>query len=117
MSAAVKMLDIKCRHGASVSLVDDMSNFIQELLPDNNKMPTDFANIKKLVKGLGLPVEVIECCHNNCMIYWGQDVELTECKVSSHPRWKPHTKKSKVKRRVNVPYKKMFYFPLTPRLQ
>ena len=117
LSAAVKMLDIKCRHGASVSLVDDMSNFIQELLPDNNKMPTDFANIKKLVKGLGLPVEVIECCSNNCMIYWGQDVDLTECKVCSHPRWKPHTKKSTGRRRVNVPYKKMFYFSLIPRLQ
>ena len=51
------------------------------------------------------------------MIYWGQDVELTECKVCSHPRWKPNKKTSAVKRRVKVPYKKMFYFPLTPRLQ
>ncbi|XP_055961834.1 uncharacterized protein LOC126681490 [Mercurialis annua] len=80
-------------------------------------MPNFFVNIKKLVKGLGLPVEVIDCCFHNCMIYWGADEDLTHCKVCTFPRWKPVTKSNSAKRRANVPYKKMFYFPLTPRLQ
>ncbi|XP_050238349.1 uncharacterized protein LOC126687835 [Mercurialis annua] len=101
----------------SISLIDDTCRLLQELLPENNKMPKFFANIKKLVKGLGLPVEVIECCLHNCMIYWGADEDLTHYKVCTFPRWKPVTKSNSAKRRANVPYKKMFYFPLTPRLQ
>ncbi|XP_050222508.2 uncharacterized protein LOC126672598 [Mercurialis annua] len=117
LSASVEILDIKCRHQGSISLIDDTCRLLQELLPENNKMPKFFANIKKLVKGLGLPVEVIECCLHNCMIYWGEDEDLTHCKVCTFPRWKPVTKSNSAKRRANVPYKKMFYFPLTPRLQ
>ncbi|XP_055960661.1 uncharacterized protein LOC126668629 [Mercurialis annua] len=117
LSAAVKMLDIKCRHSVSVALVDDVTEFIQELLPDENKMPKNFAEIKKMVRGLGLPVEVIDCCLRNCMIYWGSDADLTRCKICDHERWKPPPKGNSVKRRVNVPYRKMFYFPITPRLQ
>ncbi|XP_055962322.1 uncharacterized protein LOC126687685 [Mercurialis annua] len=117
LSAAAKMLDIKCRHSGSVALVDDVTEFIQELLPEDNKMPKNFAEIKKIVRGLGLPVEVIDCCFRNCMIYWGSDAELTRCKICDHERWKPPPKGNSVKRRVNVPYRKMFYFPITLRLQ
>ncbi|XP_050222376.1 uncharacterized protein LOC126672469 [Mercurialis annua] len=117
LSAAVKMLDIKCRHSGSVALVDDVTEFIQELLPEENKMPKNFAEIKKMVRGLGLPVEVIDCCLRNCMIYWGSDADLMRCKICDHERWKPPPKGNSVKRRVNVPYRKMFYFPITPRLQ
>ncbi|XP_055960074.1 uncharacterized protein LOC130014948 [Mercurialis annua] len=80
-SASAKVMEIKCRHKDSVALVDDVCRLIQELLPEDNKMPTNFAKIKKLVRGLGLPVEVIDCCFYNCMIYWGEDAGLTHCKV------------------------------------
>ncbi|XP_050207362.1 uncharacterized protein LOC126656787 [Mercurialis annua] len=80
-------------------------------------MPKNFAEIKKMVRGLGLPVEVIDCCFRNCMIFWGSDAELTRCKICDHELWKRPPKGNSVKRRVNVPYRKMFYFPITPRLQ
>lgn len=116
LSAAVRMLDIKCRHQASEGLFNDVSEFIQELLPEDNLMAKDFYDTKKLVKGLGLPVEVIDCCYHNCMIYWGDDSALTQCKVCHFPRWKTSSRGS-ARRRVNVPYRKMHYFPITPRLQ
>ena len=49
------------------------------------------------------------------MIYWGEDSELENCKFYAHSRFKPPRRGSGA--RVNVPLKKMFYFPLTPRLQ
>ncbi|XP_050238139.1 uncharacterized protein LOC126687627 [Mercurialis annua] len=116
-SASAKVMEIKCRHKGSVALVDDICGFIQELLPEDNKMPTNFAKIKKLVKGLGLPVEVIDCSFYNCMIYWGEDADLTHCKVCNYARWKPVTHGKSAKRKANVPYSKMFYFPITLRLQ
>ncbi|XP_050207513.1 uncharacterized protein LOC126656931 [Mercurialis annua] len=116
-SASANVMEIKCRHKGSVALVDDVCRLIQELLPEDNKMPTNFAKIKKLVKGLGLPVEVIDYCFYNCMICWGEDEGLTHCKVCNYVRWKPVTHGKSAKRKANVPYSKMFYFPITPRLQ
>ena len=42
-------------------------------------MTNSFYNKKKLMQGLGLPVEKIHCCNNRCMIYWGKDNELISC--------------------------------------
>ena len=47
------------------------------------------------------------------MIYWGDDSELTQCKFCDHARYRPQS----INRQKVVPYKKMYYFPLTPRLQ
>ncbi|XP_055960094.1 uncharacterized protein LOC126661596 [Mercurialis annua] len=117
LSAAVKFLEFKCRFQASDGLMNEMSEFVHQLLPKDNKLAKNSYNIKKLVRGLGLPVEVIDCCKNMCMIYWGDDAGLTLRKVCGHDRWKPATAGNSKRRKTNVPYKKMHYFPLTPRLQ
>ena len=51
-------------------------------------MVANFYRTKKLVQGLGLPIEKIDCCKNSCMIYYGEDVLLTSCKFCNHPRFK-----------------------------
>ncbi|KAL4367573.1 hypothetical protein GQ457_05G029620 [Hibiscus cannabinus] len=51
---------------------------------------------------------------NGCMIYWGCDSELSECKFWGHPRYKDNAGEGSSNRKA---YKKMYYFPLTPRLQ
>ena len=112
-------LEIKCRHRCSQAWFDDMSNFIQELLPQDNLMPLDFYSTKKLVRGLGLPVQVINCCVNNCMIYWGDESDLNSCKKCGHARYKQKVRGSGNRlyiRKLKVSYKKMHYFPITPRL-
>ena len=50
------------------------------------------------------------------MIYWGEDSELSSCKFCQHPRFKT-SRRGSHKQKTNVPFKKMYYFPLTPRLQ
>ena len=72
-------------------------------------MVANFYSTKKLVQGLGLPVEKIYCCKNSCMIYWGEDVDLTSCKCCNHPRFK--NKRGLGKPNKNVPHNMMYYFP------
>ncbi|XP_060182337.1 uncharacterized protein LOC132612000 [Lycium barbarum] len=79
-------------------------------------MTDSFYSTKKLMRGLGLPVEKIDCCKNSCMIYWREDSELVNCKFCAHPRFKI-SKHRRSKQQTNIPYKQMSYFPLTPRLQ
>ena len=78
-------------------------------------MTDSIYSTKQLMQGLGLPIEKIHCCINGCMIYWGEDSELISFKFCNHPRYKRHHRSNRQK--TNVPHKKMYYFPLTPRLQ
>ncbi|XP_073133636.1 uncharacterized protein [Henckelia pumila] len=93
-----------------------MCQLMSELCPANNHMPPSFYWTKKLIKDLGLPVEKIDACSNNCMIYWGTDSDLTECKICEHPRYKPSRRRGSRTPNKQTPYKRMYYFPITPRL-
>ena len=97
LSATAKLLNIKADHGLSERCYDSISGFVGEVLPEGNKMPKNFYETKKLVQGLGLPVEVIHCCLNGCMIYWGDDVELLNCKFFGELRYKTIGKSRKAK--------------------
>ncbi|KAJ8755630.1 hypothetical protein K2173_022225 [Erythroxylum novogranatense] len=74
----------------------------------------DFYSMKKLIRALGLPVEKIDCCRIRCMLYWGDDMNLEQCKFCGQDRFKPRKRSTKQKL---VPWKRMYYFPVTPRLQ
>jgi hypothetical protein len=65
------------------------------------------------MKPLGLGYQKIDMCHNFCMLYYLGNAELTECMTYGHSRYKPRTGRGK----TLVAYKKLRYFPITPRLQ
>ena len=69
LSAAARCLSIKSNHHLSEKCYDEFVGFVKEVLPEDNKMVDSFYNTKKLVQGLGLPVEKIDCCQNGCMIF------------------------------------------------
>ncbi|XP_023745410.2 uncharacterized protein LOC111893554 [Lactuca sativa] len=69
---------------------------------------------KKLTQALGLPVELIDTCRSGCMIYWRGDKDLDWCKFCNALRYKKSRSSST---RSRIPFKRMHYFPLTPRLK
>ena len=111
------MLNIKAEHRLSEKAFDSVAGLIKEILPHDNVVPDSFYSTKKLMRGLGLPVNKIDCCLNNCMIYWGEDSELRWCKICGQSRFKNGEGGASSSRRKSVPYKRMHYFPLTPCLQ
>ncbi|KAM3303419.1 hypothetical protein P3S67_014449 [Capsicum chacoense] len=82
----------------------------------DNIMIDSFYSTKKLMRGLGLPVEKIDCCKNGCTLYWREDSELFNCKFCSYPRFK-RSKHQRSKKKTNISYKKMYYFSLASHLQ
>ncbi|XP_060195230.1 uncharacterized protein LOC132624470 [Lycium barbarum] len=116
LSVVARLLNLKAEHHFSERLYDELCQFLSELMPTDNIMTDSFYSTKKLMRGLGLPVEKIDCCKNSCMIYWREDSELVNCKFCAHPRFK-RSKHRRSKQQTNIPYKQMSYFPLTPRLQ
>ena len=116
LSVVSRLLNIKAEHHISEMCYDEICTLMKELLLTDNLMTYNFYSTKKLVRGLSLPVQKIDYCENNCMLYWGEDSDLSCCKICSHPRFK-RQKRGSSKHKKNVPYKKMYYFPISPRLQ
>ena len=117
LSLVARMLNMKAEHHMSQREFDDIAQLIKEVAPDENRVTENFYSAKRLVRGLGLPVEKIHYCNNGCMLFWGEDVQLTICKICGHQRYKRPTRaETNTRRKTNVPYKKMYYFPLSPRL-
>ncbi|XP_047270411.1 uncharacterized protein LOC124899548 [Capsicum annuum] len=109
------MLNIKIKNNMSQRGYNQMMQLLKESLPEDNIVLDNYYQTKKLMRSLGLPVEKIDYCESGCMLYWGDDDEhLTSCKFCSKPRYKRCVGSRK---RKLVPYKRMYYFPLIPRLQ
>ncbi|KAL3379999.1 hypothetical protein AABB24_000568 [Solanum stoloniferum] len=109
-----RMLNIKMENNMSQRGYNQMMQLLKEDLPEDNMVLDSYYQTKKLVRSLGLPVEKIDCCESGCMFYWGDDEHLTYCTFCGHERYKRRVSSRK---RKLVPYKKMYYFPLIPRLQ
>ncbi|XP_058002242.1 uncharacterized protein LOC131179415 [Hevea brasiliensis] len=116
LSVVARMLNIKAEHHLSERCFDDICQLMKEVLPDENLMTENFYKTEEVGSSIGSTVEKIHCCTNGCMLYWAEDSELTNCKFCDHPRFKRHSRGSS-NFQTNVPHKKMYYFPLTQRLQ
>ena len=117
LSLVARMLNMKVKHHMSQKEFDDIAQLLKEVVPDENLVTENFYSAKRLVRGLGLLVEKIHCCNNGYMLFWGEDNDLPICKICGHQRYKRTTRAETNTRRItNVPYKKMYYFPLSPQL-
>ena len=117
LSVTARLLNIKSEHNMSIQCFDELLSLFKESMPSGSKLADGFYNMKKLVLGLGLPVQKIDVCINGCMLYWKDDIDRRQCRFCFHDRYRHKRKISKNHSRKEVPYKRMHYLPLTPRLQ
>ena len=111
LSSATRLMGIKTDYNLAEECVDAITDFVKGILPEDNLAPGSYYEVQKLVAGLQLPYEVIDVCIDNCMIYWGADKERDNCKFCRKPRYQ------ETRGRVPIPFKRMWYLPLTERLQ
>ena len=69
LSIVSRLLNIKVEHHIFERCYDEICTLMKELLLTDNLMKDNFYSTKKLVRGLGLLVQKIDCCENNCMLY------------------------------------------------
>jgi len=92
---------------------DKIIEWARSILPEGNRLKENFYAAKSMMKPLGLGYQKIDMCPNFCMLYYLENAEMTECMTCGHSRYKPRTGRGK----TLVAYKKLRYFPITPRLQ
>lgn len=115
LSAAIEALCIKSDYNISEPCFNRWVDFIRKAFLNDNRMPKNFYHAKKSVEKLGLSCIKIHYCPNGCMIYYHpDDKNLRNCKTCGEDRYKHVIRNGKSK---EIPLKKMWYFPLIPRLQ
>ncbi|CAE6201306.1 unnamed protein product [Arabidopsis arenosa] len=104
LSAATRLMGIKTDWNLAEGCVDAITDFVKEILPEDNLSPASYYEVQKLVAGLGLPYQVIDVCSDNCMIYWREDEGRTSCRFCRKPRYQDTSG------RVPIPYKRMWIY-------
>jgi hypothetical protein len=62
-------MSIKSKYNFSHCCYDDIFDVISDILPANHKLPRGMYQSKKMLAGLGMMYEKIDCCSNNCMLF------------------------------------------------
>ncbi|KAL0445737.1 UNVERIFIED_CONTAM: hypothetical protein Slati_1701600 [Sesamum latifolium] len=83
-------------------------------MPRDHSFLIDYYNTKKLIKDLGLPME-INACKNGCMLYWTDDIDMDYCKFYGEARYKPTRERNP--NRKKTPYAVLRYLAIIPCLQ
>jgi hypothetical protein len=91
---------------------DKIIEWVISILPEGNWLKENFYGAKSMVKPFGSGYQKINICPNFCMLYYLENAEMTECMTCGHSCYKPITGRGK----TLVEYKKLRYFPITPRL-
>jgi hypothetical protein len=93
-----------------------------KVLPKGHCIPTNLAQVRKVIRELGLDYKKIHVCVNDCVLFCNEHAEAQECPVCHASRWKssPTVDKddsSSRKTKKLVAQKVLWYFPLIKRLQ
>jgi hypothetical protein len=113
LSVVAHVFTIKSDHGLSEAGYDKIIEWARSILPEGNRLKENFYAANSMMKPLCLGYQKIDMCPNFCMLYYLENAEITECMICGHSRYKPSTSRGK----TLVAYKKLRYFPITPRLQ
>src|SRR5690606_23570888 len=69
LSLAARMTNIKTDHNLPEVCMDAWAELIKEYLHEDNLCAESYYEIQKLVHSLGLPLDMIDVCIDNYMIY------------------------------------------------
>ncbi|KAL8125779.1 hypothetical protein AgCh_013165 [Apium graveolens] len=108
-----RLLHWRNRNKYSDKGFDELLLLLKDVFPEGHKLPFNYYGVKKMVKKLSLGFEKIHACENDCMLFYGDDKDLENCKYCELSRYKDTTNGGS----DTIPRKILRYFKITPRLQ
>jgi hypothetical protein len=80
--AMVKLFQLKVSNRWSDGSFKDLLTLLKDMLPQGNSIPEIIYEAKQIIFPLGLEVEKIHACKNNCILYCGEEYEdLEKCRI------------------------------------
>jgi hypothetical protein len=121
LGSTLELLKWKAEKSLSNSGFEKLLKMMKNMLPKDNELPTGTYEAKKVVCPLGLEVQKIDACPNDCILYRGDYENLNECLICTALRYKirgddPGDVEGEPTRK-RVPARVMWYAPIIPRLK
>jgi hypothetical protein len=90
-----QVFTIKSDHGMSEADNDRIVEWARSILPERNRLKKTFYTAKFIMEPLSLGYQKTDMCPNFCILYYLENIELTECRTCEHSRYKPKTSKER----------------------
>lgn len=81
-------MHVKCINGWSNKSFDTLLEVLKDAFPMCEKLPKSNYDAKKIVRDLGLHYEKIDACMNDCIIYYKEYANASQCPTCGLSRWK-----------------------------
>nr|XP_043633124.1 uncharacterized protein LOC122604302 [Erigeron canadensis] len=119
LSAVLRLFNVKANHNWSDKSFKELLKVFHDMLPVGNKLPVSLYEAKKMLCPMGMEMERIAACPNDCVLYRNQYKDLHECPKCGASRYerKKQTKVSGNVTKNGPPAKVLWYFPIIPRLK
>nr|AAX92962.1 transposon protein, putative, CACTA, En/Spm sub-class [Oryza sativa Japonica Group]ABA92833.1 transposon protein, putative, CACTA, En/Spm sub-class [Oryza sativa Japonica Group] len=89
LDTTLEFLQWKAKNSVSNKVFGDLLKLVKNILSEGNKFPETTYEAKKIVCPLGLEVQKIHACLNDCILYRGEEYEKLEaCPVCKALRYK-----------------------------
>ncbi|KAL3685350.1 hypothetical protein R1sor_003372 [Riccia sorocarpa] len=111
LSFVMVLLNICYEHGVPNIAVDEILALLQRrAFPEDNHLPSNHYQAKKLISRLSLDYKIIHTCPNGCVLFRGEYSNCDLCPQCGSNRYK-------LVGRSQVPAKVLRHFPVIPRMK
>jgi hypothetical protein len=110
-------MGIKLMYSLLNQCYNDIVKLIIDLILAKHNMPKDLYQSKKIIAGLGMNYEKIDVCERNCMLFWKENKNDTECMHCGKSRYVKVINKDGASVPTKVAVKQLCYMPITLRLK
>ena len=117
LHTVLTLLQLKASNGWSDKSFTELLRLLTDVLPDGNVLPSTTYQAKQVVCPLGLEVEKIHACPNDCMLYRKESKDHRSCVVCKASRFKRGGDANTNSVKNRPPAKVVWYFPIIPRLK
>jgi len=85
---SLKLLQLKATHHWTDRGFKALLDLLSDMLPEGNEIPKTTYEAKQTICPLGIDVEKIHACKNDCVLFRGDHADLTECPECGAPHYK-----------------------------
>jgi hypothetical protein len=110
-------MGMKSKYNFSNQCYNNIVKLIIDLIPVKHNMLKDLYQSKKIVVDLGMNYEKIDICERNCMLFWKEHKDDTECMDCDRPRYVKVVNEDEASVTIKVVVKQLRYMPITLRLK
>ena len=119
--AVLELLKLKASNSWSDKSFNELLGLLGDMLPEGNELPINTYRAKKVLCPLGLEVEKIHACRNDCILYRKEFAKLHSCPMCKASRYKGKIGLDGAEEFVEVtketPAKVAWYLPVIPCLK